>query len=172
MILEQWVDIPEWKGLYQVSNLGRIRSLDRIVKGRHPRMLYKGRIIVTDRGSLYPVVTLVRGKQKLHENLHALVLRSFVGPRPVGMEACHNNGDKKDSRLENLRWDTPQANHLDRRIHGVRRNRRGPKQPKLILEELRFILNELTTSMDYGAEDPLFEQCAIKLRKIIAWEGL
>lgn len=51
-----------------------------------------------------------------------LVLEAFVGPRPEGMFACHNNGDKTDDRLENLRWDTPRNNNLDAIKHGTGKN--------------------------------------------------
>ena len=45
--------------------------------------------------------------------VHRLVLEAFVGPCPTGMEACHNNGDPSDNRLENLRWDTHLENMKD-----------------------------------------------------------
>lgn len=52
--------------------------------------------------------------------VHTLVLTTFVGPRPTGMEACHNSGDRDDNRLANLRWDTRQANVRDAEDHGQR----------------------------------------------------
>lgn len=51
--------------------------------------------------------------------VHRLVLETFVGPRPEGMEACHNNGDPTDNRLGNLRWDTRSENVKDAVRHGV-----------------------------------------------------
>jgi hypothetical protein len=51
--------------------------------------------------------------------VHRLVLETFVGPCPDGMECCHNNGDPADNRLENLRWDTLSSNAYDRVEHGV-----------------------------------------------------
>lgn len=45
--------------------------------------------------------------------IHRLVLLAFVGPCPEGTEACHENGDGSDNRLENLRWDTHAANVQD-----------------------------------------------------------
>jgi hypothetical protein len=53
--------------------------------------------------------------------IHALVLTAFVGPRPDGMEACHNpDPDRANNRLDNLRWDTPQSNMEDIVSHGTR----------------------------------------------------
>ncbi len=51
--------------------------------------------------------------------VHRLVLLAFVGPCPDGMEACHANGLRADNRIENLRWDTKQANMVDQRRHGT-----------------------------------------------------
>lgn len=51
---------------------------------------------------------------------HVLVLEAFVGPRPLGMEACHDDNDGLNNALENLRWDTPVNNQRDRFKHGTR----------------------------------------------------
>jgi hypothetical protein len=48
-----------------------------------------------------------------------LVLLAFVGPRPAGMEACHNNGDCTNDAVTNVRWDTPEANKADMIRHGA-----------------------------------------------------
>ncbi len=48
------------------------------------------------------------------------VLLAFVGPRPEGMEACHNNGKCLDDRKSNLRWDTKLNNENDKLLHGTR----------------------------------------------------
>lgn len=50
--------------------------------------------------------------------IHRLVLELFVGPRPDGMVACHNDGNKENNNVSNLRWDTQQANAQDRIRHG------------------------------------------------------
>jgi len=61
----------------------------------------------------------VRGKNHW---VHRLVLLSFVGPCPKGMEACHfPDRNPANCRRENLRWGTKRANSLDRRIHGTER---------------------------------------------------
>ncbi len=50
--------------------------------------------------------------------VHRLILMTFIGKCPEGMQTCHNNGIKDDNRVENLRWDTPKNNCADRRKHG------------------------------------------------------
>ena len=50
---------------------------------------------------------------------HKMVLETFVGPRPPGMEAGHLNGNRLDNRPENLRWITQMENQIHRREHGT-----------------------------------------------------
>lgn len=56
-------------------------------------------------------------KTKLY--VHQAVLLAWIGPRPDGMEACHNDGNHKNNTVENLRWDTRSANRLDAIKHGT-----------------------------------------------------
>lgn len=65
--------------------------------------------------------------------LHHIVLEAFVGPCPQGCQACHNDGNKQNNALENLRWDTPKANASDRVTHGT--SPVGEKNPRAILNE-------------------------------------
>lgn len=51
--------------------------------------------------------------------IHHLVLEAFVGPRPDGLETCHNDGVPANNWLTNLRWDTKPNNAKDRRVHGT-----------------------------------------------------
>lgn len=50
--------------------------------------------------------------------VHRLVLDAFCGPCPVGLECCHRDGNPKNNRIDNLRWDTAVANWRDKRLHG------------------------------------------------------
>lgn len=114
---ELWKDIPGYEGRYQVSNLGRVKSLPRVALWHHrsgtvfPRRV-AGRILKPGRmpcGHL----SVVLGHGKPGSPVHHLVMLAFVGPRPAGMDICHNNGDPADNRLENLRYDTRRENLLD-----------------------------------------------------------
>lgn len=51
--------------------------------------------------------------------VHHLVLEAFVGPRPSGMQGCHDDGVPTNNKADNLRWDTPKGNHADRVRHGT-----------------------------------------------------
>jgi hypothetical protein len=106
-INEEWRPIPGYQGRYEVSDRGRVMSHQR----QTPRLL---KSFVHRDG--YPCVNLGRGNQRY---VHRLVLEAFVGSAPEGMEACHDNGDRADCRLANLRWDHHSGNMLDKVRHGT-----------------------------------------------------
>jgi hypothetical protein len=110
---EIWRDIPDYPG-YQVSNLGNVQSyLKRNYKRYltpHPLKPHPGR------GGRLNVGLSKNGKLQTRY-IHRLVLSTFVGPCPPGMQACHNDGNALNNHVENLRWDTQLANAADRRIH-------------------------------------------------------
>jgi hypothetical protein len=61
----------------------------------------------------------------VRRQVHRLVLEAFVGPCPDGMECCHEDGDSTNNRVDNLRWDTHEANVRERLEHFG--GRRSPK---------------------------------------------
>jgi hypothetical protein len=61
----------------------------------------------------YHVVTL--GRDRKQKRVHVLVLEAFIGPRPKGMQACHEKDDKENNSLKALRWDTPKNNISERK---------------------------------------------------------
>ena len=112
---ETWKPISGYEGCYEVSDLGRVRSLDRQSHGFRAGRMLKQNIGV---GNGYLYVTLYRKPHKRRANVHTLVLEAFAGPRPDGMEACHNDGDRTNPRLSNLRWGTHSENIYDIVRHG------------------------------------------------------
>lgn len=115
-VTENWLPIVGWEGFYEVSDQGRVRSIDRIIQFRSgQRRYYAGQIIKPWRSmpGNYPMVKLKGNGRKINRRIHVLVLEAFVGPRPEGMEGCHNNSIPSDNRQSNLRWDTDPANKQD-----------------------------------------------------------
>lgn len=112
---ETWKDIPGWEGFYQVSDQGRIRSLDRMVQGKWGLQRVRGQLMSTViRNDGYITVHLRREGKRTNHLVHRFVLEAFVGPCPEGMEARHLNDVKTDARLENLEWGTRSENNFDR----------------------------------------------------------
>jgi hypothetical protein len=119
---EVWKCIPSFPG-YEASNLGRIRSMDRMVKvtikGKSVERRQRGRIRkVYDNGAGYMHLHITRNE---HHYVHRLVAEAFLGPIPKGMWVCHNDGDPANNAADNLRYDTAKNNEADKKKHGMRK---------------------------------------------------
>jgi len=114
---EVWRAIPGYEGAYEVSDQGRVRSLDRVTdRGRR----WKGRLMTpTALQNGYLVVSLWRDGAQKTPLVHRLVLAAFVGPAALGHEALHANGKRSDNRLSNLSWGTHSENQMDQVAHGT-----------------------------------------------------
>lgn len=121
MTIEEWLPVSGWEDRYEVSNMGSVRSLDRAAPDRTGRLrTYQGRTLsAATKAGGYQVVTLWRRPERKSRNVAHLVLEAFIGPRPAGMEACHNDGDPRNNAVGNLRWDTASANRRDQATHGT-----------------------------------------------------
>lgn len=118
---ERWLPVVGWEGLYEVSDQGHVRSVERtiyLVDGRvrtfPSKILIPGR---RDSGHLQ--VALWRDNKGKTRKIHQLVLEAFVGPCPEGMECRHDNDIPDDNRRSNLRWGTRSENHRDRVRNGI-----------------------------------------------------
>ena len=133
--IEIWRDIQEYEKLYKVSNYGKIKRLigwkccrERILKPN-------------DNGRGYNWVYLSKNNIRRKYYVHRLVLSSFVGSCPNGMEGCHNDGKTKNNFVENLRWDTHKNNNLDKIKHGTLVCGSKIKQSKLSNQNVIDIIN-------------------------------
>ena len=119
---EKWLPVAGYEGYYEVSDMGRVRSVRRSVEFRDGRSrTYEAQIRRLTPQAPYGHLTvgLKRGGSRVTVRVHRLVLESFIGPCPEGMEGCHNDGDSSNNRLSNLRWDTSSANKQDMIRHGT-----------------------------------------------------
>ena len=112
--MEIWKPIPNYEGYYEVSSMGRVRSVDKLIP--HPRnktmvLPRRGRILKPEFDKYgYPVVTFsVETKRKTFK-VHRLVALAFI-PNPNNLpQIDHINTKRYDNRPENLRWCTTQQN--------------------------------------------------------------
>lgn len=109
---------------YEVSNLGRVRSLNREPRARYGRVL-----AATNNTYGYSQVSLRRGGKSKCCQVHLLVAEAFIGSRPMGHETNHRNGIKTDNRLGNLEWVTPYENHHHAVNMGLRDDPKGEENP-------------------------------------------
>lgn len=117
MSAEKWIPIAGYEGSYEVSNTGVVRSIARLDAIGRPKA--EKNLRPDPRPSGHLRVTLCQNSKTRRFWVHRLVLEAFVGPRPEGMEACHNDGDPMNNNVLNLRWDTKSANAQDRVRHGT-----------------------------------------------------
>jgi hypothetical protein len=121
---EIWKPIPDHP-YYEASNLGRIRSIDRVIAHggeRVPVRRLRGKILklaVNPHGG-HLQVNLDRKTFRVP----GLVMRAFVGECPPGLEVCHHDDDTENNRLDNMRYDTRLSNHADRKKNGRRSGRK------------------------------------------------
>lgn len=108
-VKEDWRQHPRFVS-YEVSTLGRVRRLT-ASKGT-----YKGRLKRPSVSTTGYAIVSIEGKPR---KVHVLVLETFVGPRPKGCDACHNDGSRLNSALLNLRWAPRTENMADARKHGT-----------------------------------------------------
>jgi hypothetical protein len=123
-MIETWKQVVGYKGRYEISDQGRLRSL--LFRGHAKIQIMK----ISTNYSGYRVVSL-GAKPKKQFRLHCLVLEAFIGPRPEGKQGCHGDNNKDNNALSNLRWDTPSGNMKDRRSYY------GSENPRSKLTEIQ-----------------------------------
>lgn len=116
---ELWKPVAEYEGLYEVSNLGRVKSVQRFVvsqgvKRTRKNYIMKEKILKQFNSHGYLRVCLTKNGISKFYLVHRLVLESFIGPCPQGCETRHLNNDPSDNRLINLCYGTHSENTIDK----------------------------------------------------------
>lgn len=159
--MEQWKPVVGFERFYEVSNLGRVRSLH----WGAPRMLADVRS-----SSGYMVVSLRgNGNRSGVREVHRLVLEAFVGLPKLGQEACHGNAVRHDNRLENLRWGTRAENLRDMDAHGNRVRGEGIHNARLTEAMVRQIRASVEDDAIVAERLGVPKQCVYRVRKGISW---
>lgn len=150
---EIWKDIPGFEGMYQVSNIGRVKSLPKQIwngkgffiskeKILHPNTLAKG----------YLQVELKKNKQRCSLQVHRLVAMTFIeNPDPKDLiQVNHLNGNKQDNRVENLEWSNNSLNQKHAWATGLQKVSgkagRPKKAVKLIKDSKELIFDSMASA--------------------------
>lgn len=110
MAHEEWRDVAGYEGLYQVSNLGRVRSLDHVTKRNGHVVRFHGRVLSPKVASPYLGVILSKNGKAHPARIHRLVAAAFVS-NPDNLPCVdHIDGNKTNNAADNLRWCTQEQN--------------------------------------------------------------
>ena len=111
---EIWKDVPGFEGRYQVSDQGRVRSVDHrvrlVARGTETTRAVRGRILrpgPQKNASGHLTVAIGKGNSR---QVHQLVMEAFEGPCPDGMEVLHDDHDPTNNRRTNLKYGTRSEN--------------------------------------------------------------
>jgi hypothetical protein len=175
---ESWLGIPGFEGLYEVSDLGRVRSMARTVyTGRsYGKRELPARILRPSvKRNGYLGVSLLRDGKVTYRSVHRLVLEAFVGPCPPGMEGCHGPNGQADNSLANLSWGTKTKNlGEDKRRDGTARTGETNVNAKLTEDDVREIRRLHALGVDHdvlAAQYPVSRSMIDKIctRECWAW---
>ena len=179
MLVETWKDIPEFRGSYQVSDIGRVRSLDRVVTYKDGSMRkLKGRLLKTYLNtSGYEKVTLYNDNIDTTKTVHRLVLETFKPHVNMNdLEVNHIDGNKLNNHLTNLEWVTARDNILHAYDTGLIDNR-GERSPnaKLTNADVLEILQRLDTGelhRDIALDFSVNKSCISKINIGTTWRSV
>lgn len=110
---EIWKDIKGYEGYYQVSNYGRVRSLDRTVVDSWCTRNLKGKILKQTKHNgkqKYYYVSLSKDNQIKKVFVHRLVARAFISNMKIKPQVNHKDGNPFNNKVENLEWVTNAEN--------------------------------------------------------------
>lgn len=148
---EIWRYIKGYEGRYQVSNLGRVRSL------RRHRV--RGKIMDVACNGHYWRIKLSKNNKAKRVLLHRIIAETFI-PNPENKpQVNHINGDKKDNSIENLEWCTRSENQL----HAIRTGLR-PMKTKTGTKVINTITGKVFESIKQASREKGIDRCYLGLK--------
>lgn len=162
---ERWLPIAGFVGIYEVSDMGRVRC----VRARQGVRLNQPTIGRKNRDGYMRVTLSNEPQPSIDKLVHILVLEAFVGSAGPGEECRHLNGDSTNNALKNLKWGTPLENADDKRRHGnvVKRERHG--RAKLTDFEVAEIRASKISQRAIAAKFGISQQHVSDLKRGLKW---
>jgi DNA invertase Pin-like site-specific DNA recombinase len=162
---EEWRDVSNYPN-YQVSNLGRVRSVFIRILKPSPRSSYND----------YPTISIYKhGEKARRKNIHVIVAEAFHGPRPDGKITNHKDGNKSNSRAANLEYSTHSENTQHAYDTGLARRGEWVGTAKLTNTQAAEIIQRLATgeaNKSIAKDFPVSETIIGWIRKGKIWTHL
>ena len=127
MNAEIWKDVVGYEGIYQCSNIGRIKSLDhKVYHSNYKYRIQKGRIISVSKSKKgYLQVSLSKNGKRFHTGVHRIMAISFIDNPENKPQVNHIDGNKENNLLSNLEWVTNSENQIHAINGGLCSHNRG-----------------------------------------------
>lgn len=151
--MEMWKDVEGFEGVYQISNFGSLRSLDRKVRSKGGQRTVRGQMLkpmYTPKGYLNKIV--VKDGEPIALFIHTLVAKHFIGIRPDGLVIDHIDRNPRNNHVSNLRYVTSAENQ---------QNRKDGKLTQKHVQEIKLLLKTKTQreiANMYGVRQPLISR--------------
>lgn len=150
--METWKDVVGYEGLYQVSDLGRVRSLDRITKDKNNvEYRRKSKILQPwDDTQGYKIVDLRKDGKRKAAKVHRLVAETFIQNPENKEQVNHIDGIKSNNNVSNLEWNTRSENikHAFENGLNIRSERSGRRKEPVFQIKDGKIINYFPTLSD------------------------
>jgi len=167
--MEIWKDVMGFEGFYQISNCGRLRRSGNFVTASKPEKVLKP-VIANDGYVRYRLSANSRQKSI---NAHQLVAEAFLGERPTDRHiVAHNDGNKQNNNLDNLRWATPAENAFDRVIHGTNKGKNYGRKRVLSDDEVYAIRADARPNYVLAEQYNVSRSCIHHIRKRLSYKHL
>ena len=119
--VEKWLDIENYKGYYQVSSDGRVKSLKRTRIGISNIPVAVNERVLIPKEDNYKRVVLSKNKNKKTFSIHRLVAKAFIFNPKNKPQVNHKDGDKLNNNISNLEWVTASENHIHAHKIGLKK---------------------------------------------------
>lgn len=158
--MEEWKDIAGFEGMYQVSNMGQVRSLDRLDSRGYK---YKGRTVKPSTSKGYQYAHLCKLSKYTTISIHRLVALAFI-PNPDNLpQVNHIDGNKQNNHVSNLEWVTEKENINHAWDNGLATNSgENNVLAKLTEDDVRFIRSNYNPAIPEFGQKALAEKFGVK----------
>ena len=169
-----WQPVVGYEGLYEVSAIGQVKSLDRTVKGRWGKMTLRGKVMKLQVNKYgYLCVGLRDGKKQKLCTVHRLVAKAFL-MGDDSLTVNHIDGNKTNNSVYNLEWVTAKENSSHAAANGMYEHCKGEKNinSKLDKYDALFIKNSKRTYKKLSSMFNVSEVTIANLKKGRTWKHI